>query len=202
MTESLYNKLYNVKEIARQRFVDNFSGDSLNERWTQSGTGTFAMVNAIDEGFSLIEPTGSQRVDINFNQRRQYDFAGTTFIAITRKVTASTDTHIGLMELNDVSASADFLLWEVANQLTFYRMRNAGGGAITNTDSDISTDTTFRVLKISDDGTTINGSIDNIVKSTSTTNLPNGKMQPLYEVFATTTGTREGRIRYYEAYNT
>ncbi len=44
--------------------------------------------------------------------------------------------------------------------------------------------------------------IDGVQKVTITTNLPTQKLQPVYRAIIRATASAEGRIRYYEAFNT
>jgi len=75
MVESLYSKLNHPTQVAKQRVVERFDGDTLDERWTTEdtdGTNTFAMADVIDEGFE-ITTGGSSGLNFNLVARPCHD---------------------------------------------------------------------------------------------------------------------------------
>ena len=57
MTKSIYDQLNASGTVAKQRMVETFTGDALDtDRWNTTnvtGTGTFAMNDSVDGGFSI-----------------------------------------------------------------------------------------------------------------------------------------------------
>ena len=203
--ESLYEQLYSLSTIAKQRFVENFSGDSLDtDRWQTtnvSGTGTFAMADSADEGFSITTGGSSGNIsNITFNNKRPFSKTGSVCIAIYRRV------NTGLVRTGFASDTAD------ANTSQAYSDNNAGnthyklftaGGGFTSTATSINTDTNFHVHKIELTSSNAQLTIDGNLEVTKTTNLPPNDLQPKMNVYRNpSTGTHESRIKYMECYNT
>ena len=189
--------------VRKQQVIDNFVGDSLNERWNEhnaQGTGTFAMVDAINEGFSVICGGGlNDSSQINFNDINQFDPASVQCIVEARSIQDTLqEFDFGLRN----GLAGHFIIFsQKTNSSTFIRMSvNDGSGTIN--DTSVSNDTVWHnfifILKTS----LARFYIDGIFEGVITTNLPTQKLQPRFRVGNDTAAAREGRTRYYEAYNT
>lgn len=201
----LYELLYG-NTIAKQRVVDDFSGDSLNERWTFNtiSAGTGATNDVIDGGYKIISNTTSGSGGyISFNDVvRQYG-ANSKFIASVRlSSTASIRGQVGLIDVHDFSGIDRY-------SMAVDTPTNANWNLVTEKTSSTVTDTTVafttNLTNVSAEmrGTTsavgwVNGDFSAI----ATTTLPTLKMQPwAYHTTTTTTG-KSMDILYFEAYNT
>jgi len=211
MTEtqaSLYEHLFPLTTIMKQRVVDNFDGDTLNERWTNTnvqGSNTFAMDDAIDRGFKIT--TGTSTADhgqIDFNDIRQYKHNDSQIIAVMKNITTTTTrTTVGFNDGDDIAVANNFTVVQnrFADLSFIQHIRNDGATSITATNSSISTDANVHLYDILTTSTNNILSIDNSTEVTSTTDLPTSKMQPQFAVRNDVAAARQGFIRYLEAYN-
>ena len=88
------------------------------DRWNQnnrSGTGTFAMADEADGGFSVTcsSTAGSASV-IDFNNKRHYAYNGSVMIAVGKRITSGGYDKYGLCNLVSYgSASSQVVLVQV-----------------------------------------------------------------------------------------
>lgn len=205
MTNSLYEHLFPLTTVMKQRVLDNFDGDTLNERWNKrdiSGTGTFAMVDAVDEGFSITTGSSINNASlIDFNQIRQYSETASILLMVFRRVASSAGRiEGGFKNLTDIST--DFVAVRDLVQDTFKRFITADATTAKTTNTSVSVNTLFTSYKIEMKSASAECSIADILEVTHTTELPTAKLEPYFRVRTQTSSVREGRIRYLEAYNT
>ena len=92
--------------VKKQHFWEYFSGSATSastfeaqSRWTTSNithTGTYAMVDEADEGFSILSSTSGARSAIGFNNIRQFSPTASVAIFDLRRMTdASHDSYAG-----------------------------------------------------------------------------------------------------------
>jgi len=188
-----------------QHFVEWFSGDSLDSIWSQrniTGTGTYAMVDAIDEGFSI--KSGASNSDesmIWFNDINHYSHAGSVIIGIFRRVTASTFASFGFTD-DQIASGSDHISFVDDTADSLKTLFTANGSSQGSTNMVTSVDTIFHNIKMELDGSNAFCHVDGILEATRTSQLPDTNMQPNAYVFARTAGAKEAQIRYLEAYNT
>ena len=193
--------------VRKQHFWDWFSGDSVNARWRQrdvGGAGTFSMVDAVDEGFSVLtNTTSADHSMIDFNDKRQYEPTGSVMISIFRIVTlTSRVVQVGLgNDSTDPTVNAGDSAFINIGSGSFYALRSNDGVTRTSIDTSISNDTSFHNHKIECGSADIKETLDGVLEVTKTTNRPTIKLQPFLMAY-NSTSQAEGRIRYCEAYNT
>jgi len=204
---SMYEVFNPLTTVAKQRVVEWFSGSSLDtNRWTKKDSvsaGTFAMVDATDEGFSIIgSATAADIHAIDFNNIRHYSQIASVTIAVWRRV-STTDSAIrcGFVDLfandSNVAYCQDF------SGTTFKILRTGDATATTNTNTTVAIDTVFHVYKTECRSADVQLSIDGVLEATNTTTLPTKNMQPTFLNIAVATGiNKEGRIKKLEAFNT
>lgn len=200
---SVYQILTPLTTVKKQWFVEWFDGDDLKAYWTKrdvAGTGTFAMADAVDEGFSIItgaSASGQSRID--FNDIRHYNFDAAIIIAVCRRLTA-TNAQIGVGLHN--RTSVDFAFCEDSTNGTNKRLETFAAGTGSNTESSIPIDTVFTGYKMEMGSVNVKMTINGVLEVTKTTNRPTLRQQPTFDAFNPSTTASEGRIRYYEAFNT
>jgi len=199
---SVYEILDPLTTVRKQRFWDWFDGDSLRNWWQENGTGSSAMVDAVDEGFRLTSGTasGNNRF-INFNTIRHYSETGSISIAITRKLTtANSVEHVGFLD----TVSFLHFAYVINDSLgeTNYTISTKDGTTQTNTEGTIAHDLIFHLKQIENTSTSNIMSIDGVLDVTKITNRPAARLQPVFRTLTRTTAAREARIRYFEAFNT
>jgi len=204
---SLYEQLFALTTVMKQRVVDNFSGDSINERWTQdtgSGSPTYAMDDAVDGGFKITTgATDGYWGAIHFNDIRQYAHDGSVVIVVMQSTTSGSfnQTESGLSDVMN-TGSTDCIKLRNMFQSTNYDLFTGDGSTSSKTESSITNDTSWHVHKGELDASNAYHTIDGTLETTKTTNLPDGKMEPYFFQKTNTNSGRTGNIRYLEAYNT
>jgi len=205
---SLYEQLFPLSKVMGQRVVDNCSGDEINERWTinhTAGTGTKGIVDGIDEGiFIKCGPdTANDRSAINFNDKRQYSQTASVILMVAKRVDTLFSAKLGMFNRGaspQDNSSVYFQEFSGNTFVKYWTVTNALGS--TNTDT-ITVNTNFHFYKSEQLSSSCEGTIDNTLEATHTSQLPDLKLQPAFDAQSVTSaGARELRIRYVEAYNT
>jgi hypothetical protein len=205
--DSLYEQLFPLTTVMKQRVVETFSGDALDtDRWSThngSGTGTFAMADEVDGGFSMKTSgdSASRYNQIRFNGIRQYNAESSGFIVIYKAgVSTNQSISIGLWEDSYFESI-------LSSNNTYYKLgsRNNLIGT-TSVDTSIPVDTSWHVHKGETDGTSVTLEIDGTLEGTATYPIPSnaaGDLEPFCQIAnAGGSGVKEARLRYFEAYNT
>lgn len=188
-----------------------FGGETLPTDWAQvngSGVGTFAMADAINEGFSIISGAGSNNnSEITFGNIKHIDAQAHICIAEFRRVGSVGQDSFGVTD-----QPSGILGSSVNNQLSIFDSTNAankqlffnnGGAPASVIDLGIPIDTVFHSYKTEGKIASAEGSIDGVLLGTATTDLPTGSVQPTFFVRRFTTGGgHEGRIRQAEVFST
>ena len=194
----------------KQHFIEWFSGKSLPSYWNQrniTGTGTYAMVDGIDEGFSITcASVASANSGIDFNNKRQFAHDGSVCIAVVKHITSS-GRHfyrVGLERDAPTQSQGLSLLSYDSNDSDYkhYTMNSSSSSTFTDTGFAHTTDwfNTKITLSSSNSELYVNG----VLKTTVTATLPSNNLQPSF-ISASASGnsvTHEARIKYMECYNT
>ena len=207
MTDSIYDQLNAYGTVAKQRFVENFSGDSLDaDRWTVfnlQGTGSTTMGDSVNGGFTVTSGTNeNDSTGINFNNIRQYSNNASVFIGVMKRDTSNAFVFCGFQEttaLTGVSFSQainDTATTKIGIQT------NDGTNGGTYVASTINNDSSRHNYKIELGGSNNILFLDGILNSTATSDLPTSKLQPFFREGTKTTAAKTSSILYMEAYNT
>lgn len=208
---SLYEQLFPLSIVMGQRVVDNFDGDSLNDRWFERnliGSSIYIMEDAVDEGFSITtDNTNNSLGGIDFNSKRQYAHDASVLLCILRAEGSTSSANLATGFMRDVTSHGEGteqatmgVLNDIASN---FSIRTSDGAVRTAMTSGVAIDTNFHLHKLELTSTNNLYSIDGVLKATKTDRRPDQNMQPL--VFAQQVGTqggREVRTRFLEAYNT
>ena len=203
---SLYERLSALTQVIRQRVVETFQGSVINERWTEnvvSGTATFGMIVAVDEGFQIeiTSTTNFNRSVIQSNNKRQYDFDDSVIIGIVKRNTANTQSEFGFSGDTDRSALSAAIVTDDSLS-TFKALFTDDGTSDSTTNSSVAVDTNFTNYKIETGASDVKLSINGILEVTKTTNRPTTKLQPFFGCESRSAASgKQSRIRYLEAYN-
>ena len=192
--------------VAKQHFVEWFSGSTIDSIWTQvdnTGTGTFSMVDAIDEGFGVISGTNTSDDSIlTMNNIQHYDNQNSVYIAVVRRVSALMGANWGVYG-NDPTLpnrEAAFLLDDTTR--TNKSLHTASNVSAGDTQGSVPSDTNFTTVKLVLSSANVTMDINGVFDVTRTTTLPTIAMTPFVNrAFARSTGGRESRVRYMEVYN-
>jgi hypothetical protein len=205
--ESMYESFNPLTTINKQHFVEWFSGKQLPSYWTFTDEigvgGSGAMSDSVDGGY-VITPAGVLDANsINFNDKRQYAHNGSVVIAVIQKVDVGGRYRVGFGD--DGNLSSNTINKASSNDVsTFIYLETANGTSSSDTDSDITANTTTaHVHKIETKTSSVELSLDGILKVTITGNIPLLKMQPAFFVRGGGgAGNQKSLIRYMECYNT
>ena len=222
MTKSIYDQLNASGTIAKQRFVENFSGDALDtDRWSAigggNGTPTFAMADEIDGGFKVTAAAqdngdaglGSNGTWDGYNIRH-FSPTGSVYIDVFKNNTAvSTAKSIchgfGEKIRGDSGGNNSALFRTDTRQTLKFRVRicSGAGSQANDADTSMTADLNWHSYKIECDST-YKFSIDGVLEYTSpTTNLPTGAMAPISGIQGSSSATAPSySIKYVECYNT
>ena len=202
---SMYESFADLTTVNKQHFVEWFSGSALDSIWTKtdiSGTGTFAMVDAVDEGFSLTCGGAGGESAINFNDKRQYSQTASVIIGIVKGNNTTGSFKLELQNnksFSDTGGVSHFVGYEFHTSVTNFALRSSDNSVISRTESDIARDNSWHTASLTLTSGNCNLAIDGVSKVDKTTNLPADKLQPR---LWSGSSAQEARIRYCEAYNT
>ena len=220
MTKSIYDQLNAYGTVAKQRFVENFSGDALDiDRWNTFGSGTATMQDSVDGGLLLTSPTnGAEGIDFSpsdATKKRPFSQSGSVMIAVTQMTQAQYSVHYGNLRSNHNSEAGTRAGWTTVGQTN----GNSGDNKIRLVSSGTATidvDTTIasanihdlHVYKLELSSGTASLSIDGALSGTgfaSGSSNPTSQLMPCL-ISATAEGTISGgaktKVTYCEAYNT
>jgi len=206
--QSLYEKLFPLTTVMKQRVVDNFSGDTLDERWTfinTSGTGSGAMSDTVDGGYAITSDTITfTRSAIWFNDINQYSPTGSVSIGVTKSDAVGSNSaghNVGLCDDDDIGAVGDTV---TINQFDdTYRLQTGNNGTETNVTIGTDADTNYHVRVVEALTSSGKAYYDGVYGAVSTTNLPDTVIQPAFLSQTRESGVAHtANINYFEAYNT
>lgn len=213
--DSLYEQLFPLTTVMGQRFVENFSGDSLNtDRWgvvAWAGSPTSGMSDTVDGGYNITCTTSGDGESIGFGSTRtngiaQYSYNSSATIFVE---TVSTNTNISVSssglsnEIRPDGAGNNASLHVVKSAFTYFTLRTVGvAGSQTDVSSSVTQDTAEHVVKIENKTSSVEHTLDGVLEGTSSTNLPVLALQPNFGIQSSATATVTKNIRYCEAYNT
>ena len=206
---SLYEHLFPLSTVMKQRVVEHFDGDGLcTDRWaTQNfqGTPTFAMSDNQDEGFSIL--TGSTTNDggeIDFNGVNAFNDCGSVVIGVIRALDSTCCNEV-MTGSRVVTGALDFAFvgMDKGFSACFFLLDTSDAACRSQTNTATCLDTSFHnhklELKVCCACYTIDGGCACVTKGTD---LPANAQQPFFFVATRHAGAEEGRIKYLEAYNT
>ena len=206
---SLYEHLFPLTTVMKQRVVDNFDGDTLNERWTFadiSGTGSEAMRDIVDGGHRVSAGTvAGNQSKIHFNGIRQYKHDASICIFVSKaSATTGIATISGLSNLFQSGSFLDFALAGINTALDTvnFLMQTADNTTNTSQSTSVALDTNFHTYKIECGSANIKLTMDGVLEITKTDRRPTLKMEPTLTIKTDATPQKHIDSLYYEAYNT
>lgn len=205
--DSVHEILTPLTTLRKTKFWDWFDGDDLRSWWSKvnvNGTNTFAMDDAVDGGFKIVTgAVNNNRGTIWFNDINHYSPTASIVIFITKFDNSVSNYEAGLSATNDPDAVIDDkILVRALTTVSFFHLFSSEGTTESTIDSDIARDAVFHGFKIENLVSSAKLFIDGIEKVTKTTNLPDAKIQPAFEIRTRDATTAQANIRYFEAFNT
>ncbi|MDH3834392.1 MAG: hypothetical protein OES34_09575 [Nitrosopumilus sp.] len=193
--------------IPKTHFVEWFSGDALDSIWTQrdvAGTGTFAMDDSENGGFSITTgSTSGNNSFIDFDDTNHYAHDGSILISVIKNTTdTSAGQQVGLTE--QAGANYDDTRATVGNNsnASFIIFNTALNSTSASVDSTIAPDGAFHKIQQRLSSTSLNGWIDDVLEVLITSNLPDVAMQPYWRGNTGSAAAKKSNVSYLEAFNT
>ena len=190
---SVYEMFAPLTTVRKQHFWDYFIGDSLNSRWTFSGTGSTSMQDAVDGGLKI--DASSADGFISFNDKRQFAHNGSVIIIVGRRET-SNGHRIGFLSSSSVDNLDDVYMQDWSTN-TYKILRTGDSSTSSDANSSVTVDTSFHTYKLIMGSSNIKLNIDGVLEVTKTTNRPTAKLQPFLGGYSSMS-----RVKYCEVYNT
>ena len=202
--ESIYEQLFPLTTVMKQRVVDNFSGDTLNERWatTLGGSGTVTMNDAVDGGVTCQDTATSS--GMHFGQKRQYAHNASVVIWVAKINNNVSEHEFGFGSSTLYTDSQDYALTGIEGSAgtANFHLDTKTSATNTITPTTISSDTNYHIWEIICDSSDVKLNIENVLQATNTTNLPAAKLEPAVFFRSRSATTALVTANYVEAYNT
>ncbi len=182
--------------IRAVKYYDEFMGDSLDARW--SSTGTVAPLSSYDNGWvrfttgALVNDTAS----LYWGSMRASTLSRSPRIAWKGGIPAtysSTELAFGLTDGGYSSSNTGVWFEYIASTDTNWYAVSCNGSTKTRTDTGVAVGAGYKTFEMVASGATaVYFYIDGVLVATNTTNLPDSgdKMEPWFEIKTTTTAAR------------
>jgi ABC-type Na+ efflux pump permease subunit len=188
----------------KQHFIEWFSGKQLPSYWNthnRVGTGTFAMADSADGGFTVTVDTSTNAESlINFNGIHQYSHTGSVFTGVVKAPVATSLQMVG-GGVPTTDLNHNYSTYRNSSGDTYKTLRSDDTSA-TQVDTDIPVDTDWTAFKLENKSSQLELSISGVLKSTQTSNKPTATLQPVMRIWSSGSSAKTGSIRYMECYNT
>ena len=188
----------------RQWFQEWFTGKSLNTdiwgMWNESGSGSFAMSDSVDGGFSITTSAGG-RSGIDFNNNRQFSPNSSTIIAVVKKTALSSRRlFVGFRYDGTTNGTAECALLHSHDGGNIGLLTGDDSGGDTTAGS-VAPSTNYILTKIVLKTSSCDMNINGILDVTRTEDLPTVATQPQLMARDDGSGTCIVHCTYMEAYN-
>jgi len=165
---------------------------------------TGAMVDSVDGGYAITPAGVLDGGAITFNDKRQYSYNSSVCIAVCNKIDVGGRYRVGLSEDETLATTYNDTAHCFDGASGNIYLQTANGTAGNDTASNVTANTTtVHGIKIETKSSSVELSIDGVLKVTNTTYLPLTKLQPVFLARGGGgSGNQKSAIRYMEAYNT
>jgi hypothetical protein len=205
---SLYEQLFPLTTVMKQRVVETFSGDALNtDRWNISNSNagyTIAMDDAVDGGMKLINNASHTHAAVlDFDNKHQFSATASEFIYVGKTATSSGGTLVGLAkDYRQDNAYDSAVIQHDAGYSNVIQTLSSDGTSQTVTSTGYTADSNYHVYKLECTSTALIPTIDGVIRTSKTTNRPVDPLMPVVKAYSYSGNTTQLNINYYEAYNT
>ena len=223
MTDSIYDQLNAYGTIAKQRFVENFSGSALDtDRWATHATGTgteeFVMSDSVDGGLLIkSRPNGAAIIDFGASdatKKRQFSPTGAVMIVTSKMIQAQYSVQYNGFRTNYYTEAGKYVRMNIQGTTDGNSFDNKiklmSNNPSVNTDTSISSSAihdwhTYKLELLSSSSTlSVDGALSSTGFATISAN-PDTQCMPNLASSATegsVTGGAQSHYRYVECYNT
>lgn len=220
--DSLYEQLQAFTSVQKQRFVENFSGDTLDtDRWgigfQDDSTGnTWNMADEVDGGLKLQCGTaatnqalymsfmsGTSNGTVTTIPVKPFAHDGSVMISVWKlnSITSHATAGGGLAQdgRGDVAGANMAYVHGGTSSAKFSLRTSNNSGQQEETPSSVNDDTDWHTHKIECKSSTVDYSIDGLLSVTADDKLPEAKMAPIFNSHKSGSSMQ---VRYVECYNT
>ena len=205
---SLYEAFNPLTTVAKQRFVEWFSGQALDTNWNlvnTLGTITLSMADVVDGGLNMATTaTNGHRGYISRNNKRHFDEDASVCITIFQRVGVNTVSASGLEKTHgDTGSSTSNCAGALdASSQTFKRLFTSDGTLTQQQDSTVAVDTNWTTYVIKMLASSVTLDIAGVLEVTNTLRLPTDTVEPFCQSWSLASSVANSRFRYMECYNT
>ena len=219
MTKSIYDQLNASGTVAKQRFVETFSGDALDtNRWSSHGSGSATMSDTVNGGLLLTSPTnGAQHLDFSPSDAgkiRPFSQTGAVMIVTSKMVQAQYTNQSNGFKTNYYTEAGKYVIMAIQGQTNGNSSDNKimlkSNNPSTSVDTSIASSAihdwhTYKLELLSSSSTlSVDGALSSTGFATGNCN-PDNRCQPhltLQTAEGTISGGAKANYTYCEVYNT
>jgi len=224
-SESLYEQLFPLTTVMKQRFVDNFSGDALDtDRWSTNDTGsgstaTYTMADEVDGGLKITSTlNGASTLDwspTDSTKKRPFNNTGSVMIVTSKLVQANYAIMYCNLRSNHYTEAGSWIGYIVqgvtnGNSGDNKIRLNSNISGMTSVDTSLSSSVLYdwHTYKLTVSSGTTTLSVDGILSGTgfaTGSGNPTTRLHPALVSSASEGATSSGAttyFRYVECYNT
>ena len=215
MTKSIYDQLNASGTIAKQRFVETFSGDALDtDRWTLTviyGGTSGSMVDEVDGGYKVSFSTQAAAWGgLTFNNKRQFDLQANDSIFVAKRTFGSASGGFRAGIANSTSTNENNTVTWSSNtgaspngKFFIWTKTEAQGWSQVKVDTTTTIDDNWHVGKLESRSSGLTFILDGVTAATHGTGQGSVKAQPYITGYGTNTESgRSFSVRYCEVCNT
>ena len=205
---SLYEQLFPLTTVMKQRFVENFSGDALDtDRWTHSdltGTGSSGISDSVDGGGFVKSGGGSADASqMAFNGVGQYAYNASVCIGVTKTATTTSFSRFGFTSNGTTATNLNIADFENNSSDTYTSLRSGDASTTSVINSTTAQHVNWTAIKLELTASNIVLYEEGVSTATKTTNLPVASLEPILRIESASVATvKEISVRYMECYNT
>ena len=212
MTKSIYDQLNAHGTVAKQRFVDTFSGRQYDDdRWYLQNIGggscTATIANSVGGGLLLSTVNGSSSPSIymSFKDIRQYNPSGFRFISTCKKNNDDMGIRAGIGSDDGAANPPHQAMMSEGSFVSSRALTTNNGGSYVDTyaSTPVALSQTEFMFDIVGTSSSVTLTFDGVTEITKTTALPTLKCQPLLYISGRdNTNVKTWNCKYMECYNT
>jgi len=203
---SIYEITDTITTVRKNRMWDWFDGTVNHSRWNEndiSGSGiTITMSTAIGEGINISSVTTGFGA-MEFNNINQYAEDASVIHWITRKVEATCNQIWAGFDQNATGSIRQMAIIRNSSSTACHHLLTGDGDSCNATAMGVTDDEVFRVNTIETNACDVDAFLcGGCSCATNSTDIPTIPMQPMWLIDnLSASGTKNGRIRYVEAFN-
>jgi len=200
--DSVYESTNPLTTVAGQHMVEWFTGNSLNtDRWTTSlvDDATVAMNDSVNGGILFTSGTGLNETSaIHLGGKEVFAHNGAVLIAVYQRIDSNNRIDI---EFSASSSTVQLARFRNSSSDTNLRTQCRADGSFSTVDSSVPNHTNRQVVKIQNNSSSVDFSVDGALIVTQTNYLADSRQEVFLADLNLTAGAKTSLVSYCEAYN-